>query len=107
MRIRDIKMIFKNITPDNPIIVDTTMSDLIKIQIEGDGNCDVKVYGQITKDVEFSNLAIIRDEDYGVIDSISGKGIYTVSAEGCRNIKIEINSISGNLTGYMSEVGYS
>ena len=107
MRIRDIKMIFKDITPENPIIIDTTMSDLIKIQIEGEGNCDVKVYGQITKDVEFSNLAIIRDEDYGVIDSISGKGIYTVSVEGCRNIKIEINSISGNLTGYMSEVANS
>ena len=107
MRIRDIKMIFKNITSDNPIIVDNTMSDLIKIQIEGDGNCDVKVYGQITKDAEFSNLAIIRDEDYGVIDSISGKGIYTVSAEGCRNIKIEINYISSNLAGYVSEVANS
>ena len=33
MRIRDIKMIFKDITPKNPIIVDTTMSDLIKIQM--------------------------------------------------------------------------
>ena len=100
-------MIFKDTAPENPIVIDTTMSDMIKIQIEGDGSCDVKVYGQITKDVEFSNLAIIRDEDYGVINSISGKGMYTVSAEGCRNIKIEINSISGNLTGYMSEVGYS
>lgn len=100
-------MLFKDTTPENPIIIDTTMSDMIKIQIEGDGSCDVKVYGQITKDVEFSNLAIIRDEDYGVINSISGKGMYTVSAEGCRNIKIEINAISGNLTGYMSEVGYS
>ena len=53
-------MIFKDTAPENPIVIDTTMSDMIKIQIEGDGSCDVKVYGQITKDVEFSNLAIIN-----------------------------------------------
>lgn len=107
MRIRDIRMIFKDTTPENSIIIDTTMSDMLKIQVEGDGKCDMKVYGQIAKDVAFSKVAIIKDADYSVIDSISEKGIYTVSAEGCRNIKIEVNSINGDLTGYVSEVGYA
>ena len=43
--------------------------------------------------IDFSELAIIRDIDYGLINSISEKGIYTVSAVGCRSIKIEINSM--------------
>ena len=100
-------MIFKDIAPDKPIILDTTMSDMVKIQIEGNGSCDIKVYGQLTNLIDFSEVAIIRDIDYGLINSISGKGVYTVSAEGFKNIKFEINSVDGDLVGYVSEVGAS
>ena len=105
MRIRDLKMIFKDAIPEDSIILDTTMSDMLKIQIEGSGNCDIKVYGQLTNLIDFSELAIIRDIDYSLINSISEKGIYTISTEGCRNIKIEVNFIEGDLMGYVCEVG--
>jgi len=107
VRIRDLKMIFKDVVPEDEIILDTTMSDMLKIQVEGSGSCDIKVYGQLTNLIDFSELAIIRDVDYGLINSISEKGIYTVSTEGCKNIKIEINSIQGELMGYICEVGAS
>ena len=107
MRIRDLKMIFKDAIPEKEIILDTTMSDMLKIQVEGNGSCDIKVYGQLTNLIDFSELAIIRDIDYGLINSISKKGIYTVPAEGCKNIKIEVISIEGDLTGYICEVGAS
>ena len=104
MRIRDVKMIFKDIVPDKPIIIDTTMSDMVKIQIDGSGTCDIKVYGQLTNLIGFSELAIIRDIDYSLINSISEKGIYSISAEGFRSIRIDVNSVDGDLTGYASEV---
>lgn len=97
-------MIFKDAIPEEPIILDTTMSDMVKIQIEGSGSCNIKVYGQLIKLIDFSEIAIIRDIDYSIVNSISEKGIYTVSAEGFRNIKIEVNSVSGEITGYVSEV---
>ncbi len=104
MRIRNIKEIFKDAIPEEEIILDTTMSDMVKIQIEGSGSCNIKVYGQLTNLIDFSEVAIIRDIDYSLINSISEKGVYTVSAEGFRNIKIEVNSIAGEMTGYVSEV---
>ena len=107
MRVRDLKKIFKDAIPEEPVILDTTMSDMVKIQIEGSGTCDIKCYGQLTNLIDFSELAIIRDIDYGLINSISEKGIYTISAIGCRSIKIEINSIDGELIGYVCEVGAS
>lgn len=104
MIIRDIKMIFKDIAPEKPFVLDTTMSDMVKIQVEGTGSCDIRAYGQITNLIDFSELAIIRDADYGLINSISEKGVYTISVEGLRNVKIEVNSVSGDLIGYVSEV---
>ena len=104
MRIRNTQMIFKNSVPEKPIIIDTTMSDIIKIQIAGIGNCDIKIYGRLTNLIDFSELTIIKDIDYSLINSISEKGIYTVSVEGLKDIKININSINGNLEGYVSEV---
>lgn len=107
MRIRGLNMIFKDAIPEKPIVLDTTMSDMLKIQVEGLGTCDIKVYGQLTNLIDFSELAIIRDVDYGLINSISEKGIYTISTVGCRSIKIEVNSIEGELVGYICEVGAS
>lgn len=107
MRIRDLKMIFKDAIPEESIILDTTMSDMLKIQIEGSGSCNIKIYGQLTNLIDFSELAIIKDIDYSLINSISEKGFYTVSTSGCKNIKIEINSINGELVGYICEVSSS
>lgn len=104
MRIRNIKMIFKDAVPEEEIILDTTMSDILKIQIEGTGSCNIKVYGQLTNSIDFSEIAIVRDVDYCLINSILERGIYTVSIEGLNRIKIEVNSISGEITGYVSEV---
>lgn len=104
MRIRDVKMMFKDIAPENPIVLDTTMSDMVKIQIEGSGSCNIKAYGQLTNLIDFSEVAIIRDIDYSLINSISEKGIYTISSEGFRSVKIVVNSVSGELVGYVSEV---
>lgn len=107
MRIRDSKMIFKDVIPEDSIILDTTMSDMLKIQIEGTGSCNIKAYGQLTNLIDFSELAIIKDIDYSLINSISEKGFYTISTEGCKNIKIEINSIDGELMGWICEVSSS
>lgn len=107
MRIRNIEMIFDGANSEKTLILDTTMSDMIKIQIEGIGTCDIKVYGKITNSIDFSELAIIKDIDYSLINSISEKGIYTVSTEGLKTIKIEVNSIVGDLIGYVSEVAGS
>ena len=107
MRVKDLRMIFKDVIPEESIILDTTMSDMLKIQIEGSGSCDIKVYGQLSSLIGFSELAIIKDIDYSLINSISEKGFYTISTEGCKNIKIEINSINGELVGWICEVSSS
>ena len=107
MRVKDLRMIFNNVVPEESIVLDTTMSDVLKIQIEGSGSCDIKVYGQLSSLIGFSELGIIKDIDYSLINSISGKGLYTISTEGCKNIKIEINSINGELIGWICEVSSS
>lgn len=100
-------MIFRDEVPEKPIILDTTMSDMLKIQIDGTGSCDIKVYGRLTNLIDFSELVIIKDIDYSFINSISEKGVYTVSTEGLKDVKIVINSVEGFLAGYISEVAES
>ena len=48
MQIRQKYIIFDK--PKNtplPYIINFTRSDLLKIQVSGDGNCDIKIYGKI------------------------------------------------------------
>ena len=104
MKIRDVKMIFKDTVPGKPIILNTTMSDMVKIQIQGTGVCDIKVYGRLTDLIDFSDIVIIRDTDYSLINSISEQGMYTVSTEGLKDVKIVVNKVEGELMAYISEV---
>lgn len=105
MQIRQKYVIFEH--PTNtplPYEIDFTRSDLLKIQISGDGNCNIKIYGKINKESDYSEMAIIKDSDYSFINSISEKGVYTVSATGYYKIKIETENADNSLLCVASEV---
>ena len=84
--------------------IDFTRSDLLKIQISGEGTCSIKIYGKIDRSVDFAPMLIIRDIDYKFIDTITEKGIYTVSATGYKRLKIDVESTVDTLTCVASEV---
>lgn len=104
MQIREQYNVFKN--TDTPLVyeIDFTRSDLLKIQIIGEGTCSIKVYGRLNKKVEYSPMAIIQDIDYDIIDTIIGQGVYTVSATGYQQLKIDVESTESTLTCIANEV---
>jgi hypothetical protein len=83
--------------------IDFTKSDMLKIQVIGNGICQIKVYGKIAKGIDYSEVGILRDCDYNFIDTITEKGIYTVSATGYQTIKISVVNAS-NILCYANEV---
>lgn len=105
MQIREKHIIFEKPTDiPLPYKIDFTRSDLLKIQISGDGNCSIKIYGKIHPELDYSLMAIIQDSDYSIIDTIIQKGIYTVSGTGYYKIKIETENVDNTLTCVASEV---
>lgn len=105
MQIRQKYIIFDK--PKNtplPYIINFTRSDLLKIQVSGDGNCDIKIYGKINPISNYEQMSIIRDSDYNFIDNITQKGVYTISATGYYEIKIETISVDNSLMCVASEV---
>lgn len=105
MQIRQKYVIFENPT-DTPLPyeIDFTRSDLLKIQISGNGNCSIKIYGKINKESDYSQMAIIKDSDYSFTDVISEKGVYTISATGYYKLKIETENADNTLLCVASEV---
>lgn len=106
MQIRQQYEIFKNIDTPTSYEIDFTRSDILKIQVSGEGVCSIKVYGKIEndKDIDFAPMAIIQDVDYDFIDTITQKGVYTVSATGYKRLKIDVESTVATLTCVASEV---
>ena len=105
MQIRQRYTIFEN--PTNtplPYEIDFTKSDLLKIQVSGDGTCNIKVYGKINLKSDYSQMAIIKDSDYSFVNVIAEKGVYTINATGYHKIKIETESADNTLTCVASEV---
>jgi len=105
MQIRQKYIIFDKPT-NTPLSyeIDFTKSDLLKIQVSGDGECDIKIYGKIHPKSEYSLMSIIKDFDYNFINTINSKGVYTISATGYDKLKIETNNADSTLTCVASEV---
>ena len=87
-----------------PYEIDFTRSDLLKIQISGDGSCNIKIYGKINPKSDYEQMAIIQDSDYSFIENIVKRGVYTVSATGYYRLKIETESVINDLMCVASEV---
>lgn len=105
MQIRQKYIIFENpTTTPLPYELDFTRSDLLKIQISGDGDCSIKVYGKINSKSDYAEMAIIKDSDYSFINTITQKGVYTVSATGYYKLKIETKNAVDSLICVASEV---
>ena len=83
--VHDIKQIEKN----NGIL-DCAMIDEILIQIIGDGDFSMTVYGKLTNDLsDYSQLSIIKMLNFDTLDSITTQGLYMVMTEGITAIKFE------------------
>ena len=105
MQVRQKYIVFKNpIDTPLPYEIDFTRSDLLKIQISGNGNCNIRIYGKINPDSEYAQMAIIQDLDYSFINTIIQPGVYTVSATGYYKIKIETESADSTLYCVANEV---
>ena len=105
MQIRQKYTIFGNpVDTPLPYEIDFTKSDLLKVQVSGDGECDIKIYGKINPKSDYEQMVIIRDSDYGFIDSIVQKGVYTISATGYYRLKIESEIVNDHLMCVASEV---
>lgn len=104
MQIRQQYKIFENTDTPLSYEIDFTRSDLLKIQLSGQGNCIIKIYGKLSKNVDYSQMAIIQDIDYSFIDTITDVGVYTVSATGYQRLKIDVEFTDNTLTCVASEV---
>ena len=83
--------------------IDFTKSDMLKLQVIGDGTCEIKVYGKISKDLDYLEVSILKDSDYSFINTITEKGLYTVSATGYQMIKVSVISAE-SVSCYANEV---
>ena len=105
MQIRQKYIIFdKPTTTPLSYEIDFTKSDLLKIQVSGNGECNITVYGKIHPKSEYYPITIIQDSDYKFINAINSKGIYTISATGYDKLKIETKNADNTLTCVASEV---
>ena len=105
MQIRQKYIIFDKPT-QAPLLyeIDFTKSDLLKLQISGEGKCNIKVFGKINSLMEYAPMMIIHDSTYTFVDTIVSKGVYTISATGYAKLKIEVENVDNTLTCVASEV---
>ena len=93
MQIREEFLVFENTNTPLTYEIDTLSSDLLKIQIVGTGDCLIEVSAKLTKSDDYSNIAIIDDKTYEMLDSIIRSGLYSVPVTGYKKIKLFIKSV--------------
>lgn len=72
---------------------DAISSPLTKIQINGEGACEIEISAKTHDDCEYVVLAGINN-NFELINSITTSGIYTFDTLGYRRLKINVKSLS-------------
>ena len=104
MQIREEFLVFENTNTPFDYEIDTLSSDLLKLQIVGEGDCLIKVLAKLTNSDDYSPVAIIDDKTFDMLDSITKTGLYTISVTGYKKIKISIQSVVNTLKCTAAEV---
>lgn len=104
MQIREEFLVFENTNTPLTYEIDTLSSDLLKIQIVGTGDCLIEVSAKLTNSDDYSNIAIIDDKTYEMLDSIITSGLYSVPVTGYKKIKLFIKSVVDTLRCTAAEV---
>lgn len=104
MQIREEFLVFENTNTPLTYEIDTLSSDLLKIQIVGTGDCLIEVSAKLTNSDDYSNIAIIDDKTYEMLDSIISSGLYSVPVTGYKKIKLFIKSVVDTLRCTAAEV---
>lgn len=104
MQIREEFLVFENTNTPLTYEIDTLSSDLLKIQIVGTGDCLIEVSAKLTNSDDYSNIAIIDDKTYEMLDSIITSGLYSVPVTGYKKVKLFIKSVVDTLRCTAAEV---
>lgn len=82
--------------------------DIMILEVSGDCSAiDLVIEGCVNQlndkelplpeaDCEYSNLTILKSDDFSIIDKIEEKGVYYVPVLGRSRVRAKINSISGS-----------
>ena len=97
MQIREEYKIFKDTNTPLDYEIDVLHSDMLKMQIVGEGNCEIEVLAKLTKSKDYSPIAIINDNTYDMMKSITTTGLYTVSTTGYKKVKISVKQVVNTL----------
>lgn len=98
--VHDIKEIEKN-----KGILDCAMIDEILIQIIGDGEVSMTVFGKLTNDLQdYSQLSIIKMLNFDLVNEIKEPGLYMIMTEGITALKFDYSDDVKNMEVRISEL---
>ena len=104
MKIREEYTIFENTNTPLNYEIDVLDSDMLKIQVVGEGECEIEISAKLTQADDYSPIAIIEDTTYEMLKSIVKTGIYTISTTGYKKIKISAKQVVNTLQCTAAEV---
>lgn len=106
MTIRETYTIFEKTSTPLEYEMDFTRSNVLKLQISGEGICDIEVYGSLQKNdnVGYEKMPIIDEKVYEIISNITKSGIYGIYATGFKKLKIVVNSTDNTLVCVANEI---
>lgn len=83
------------------ILYNPQMASELILQVSGDGNFSISIYGKVDREKEDSfKLSAINMKDFSIGDTITKSGIYVVAIEGVGEIYAELENIDGKLNAY-------
>ena len=106
MTIRETYKIFEKTSTSLEKEIDFTRSNVLKIQISGEGVCDIEVYGSLQKadGINYEKMPIIDEKVYEIISNITKSGIYGVYATGFKSLKIVVKNTEDTLVCVANEI---
>ena len=88
---------FEKATTGGELITGNTKGSTLTLQVFGSASAvNLQVFGQVdSKSEAWAVLSAINASTLDVGTSITQKGIYVLSVNGCARIKVQLNSVSG------------
>lgn len=82
-----------------PNVYHNTIADVLSLEVSGEFTGVIKVEGRVNKEnTDYTVIAGINMSEFIIAKTITEIGIYEYGIEGIQDIRVNIESISGNVT---------
>lgn len=83
-----------------------TNASTLMLQVSGGAaDLELRVYGAMTANGDYAQIAVIDMSDLSKAEAITGNGIYAAPIDGVRNVKVAVEKVSGGAVTVYGEVG--